>query len=344
VQQHEMEHYERPLLAAEPDTAEVERLLSTTRVSNRLGNRIGTHVQAVPLGARTYRISGSKGTFIVRFPRDRAHLSVLKKEESVQRELRNWVSVLVPDTSVIDDLDGCSAFAIHSMIPGQPLTTECYSGASSAGRGRLVTDLATFFHETHRIPLPVACQWLGVPFERKETVAKLASRQGKPTWFSPDAVASMRPQLEPLIDRRQAATFEDTIRRFEALGTDPDNMVFGHGDMHGYNIAIAEDDLGPRLAGVFDLECTGVLDIHEDFFRLSLVSEELLDDVVDTYERLSGRARPLERDRIAIYYRAFLFYLMVGKSGEGLDHLKRLLQGHVTYYEDVHGGLGEAGG
>lgn len=331
---------EHPLLAVEPGTAEVERLLSTPRVSRRLGERIGTEVQVAPLGARTYRVSGSKGTFIVRFPRDRAHLSVLKKEESVQRELRNWVSVLVPDTSVIDDLDGCPAFAIHSMIPGRPLTTDCYSGASPAGRGRLVADLATFFHETHSIPLPVACQWLGIPFEEERTVARLASRQGKPTWFSPDAVASMRPQLEPLIDRGQAATFEDTIRRFEALGTDPGNMAFGHGDMHGYNIAIAEDDLGPRLAGVFDLECAGVLDIHEDFFRLSLVSEELLDSVVEAYGRLAGRARPLKRDRMAIYYRAFLFYLMAGQSGEGLDHLKRLLQGHVAYYEGVHGRLG----
>ena len=67
-------------------------------------------------------------------------------------------------------------------------------------------------------------------------------------------------------------------------------------------------------------------------FRLSLVSEDLVERVMAAYQALSSQARTLDRDRIATFYRAFLFHLMVGKTGERLDHLKRLLREHLVYY------------
>ncbi|MBL7202231.1 MAG: phosphotransferase [Anaerolineae bacterium] len=225
------------------------------------------------------------------------------------------------------------------MIPGQPLTTDRLERLSPQARDRLIVDLARFFHDTHSIPQGEACEWLGIRFDGERTAARLAETRGKPTWFSPDAVAEMRPALMPLLDHRQRTRFEDTVRRFEALETDPDNMVFGHGDLHGYNMALEEDSLGLKLAGVFDLGCAGILDIHEDFFRLSLISEDLLEQVIETYQGLSRRKRTLRRDRIAIYYRAFLFHLMAGKSGQGLRHLQALLGRHLAY-KASHGPFG----
>jgi aminoglycoside phosphotransferase len=108
-------------------------------------------------------------------------------------------------------------------------------------------------------------------------------------------------------------------------------MVFGHGDMHGHNMAVAEDASGLRLVGAFDLGCTGIMDVHEDLFRLSLVSEALLDRVIAGYHDLAGQTRSLDRGRLATYYCAFLFYLMDGTSGAGLQHLKRLLRTHIAY-------------
>jgi hypothetical protein len=49
------------------------------------------------------------------------------------------------------------------------------------------------------------------------------------------------------------------------------------------------------------------------------------------YRRLTTGARPVDRERIAVYYRAFLFYLMVGKSGPRLVHLKPLLRAHFAH-------------
>jgi hypothetical protein len=322
--------------------AGVVELLSSPKVSERLGGIVGEGVRAVPLSDRgdTHRVTGAGGDFVVRFPRDDVHLSALRREERVRAGLQGRVTLLIPDTSVIDDLDGYPPFAIHRMIPGDPLTSECYASLAPQARDRLIGDLVNFFHETHSVSLEVACAWLDIPFDGEQTAVKLASAQGKPVWFGPDAVADMRPRLESLIDAYQKDLFEETVRLFEGLEVTPDRMVFGHGDIHGYNVAMGEDHLGPKIVGVFDLGCAGVLDIHEDFFRLSLVSEDLLERVIAAYQDLPGQVRPIDRNRIAIYYRAFLFYLMTDKSGEALDHLKSLLLDHVEYYDATHNGLG----
>lgn len=96
-------------------------------------------------------------------------------------------------------------------------------------------------------------------------------------------------------------------------------------------MGIGQDDSGPRLVGVFDLGCVGILDIHEDFFRLSLISEDLLERVIARYSSLTGQDRFLDRQRIAVYHRAFLFYLIADQSGEGLEHPSRLLRLHLAH-------------
>jgi len=325
-----------PTFATDFDQADVENMLCEPAVRVRLADLIGSaHDPTVThLSPGTFQISGVTGDLILRFPRDEQQLSMLQVEEGVQNGMRHYVSVRIPDTSVLADIDACPAFAIHRMIPGKPLTSETYTRLLPEPRDRLVGDLAGFFRDTHAVPLDVACGWLGLAFDGEKRVAELAATRGKPLWFSTDAVTEMRPKLERILDDVQVALFGDTVRRFDALETDPANMVFGHGDMHGYNMAIGQDDLGPRLAGVFDLGCVGVLDVHEDFFRLSLISEDLLERVMALYSRLTGQMRSLNRDRIAIYFRAFLFYLMAEQSGEGLDHLKRLLRQHLRHYGD----------
>jgi aminoglycoside phosphotransferase (APT) family kinase protein len=304
---------------------------------DRLVGRIGQNAEVTHLGGTAFQVTSTGGAFALRFPQDDSECSLLDKEEQVQRGLRDWLTAIIPDTTVVDDLDGCPVFAIHSMIPGQPLTTQNYEGMSPAVRDRFLDDLATFFRETHRIPLPTACEWLGIPFDGPSTVESLAQRQGKPLWFNASAVAEMRAPLALRLNARESALFTDTVRHFEALPVDPAFMVFGHGDMHGYNMALAEDDLGLKFVGAFDLGCTGIIDIHEDFFRLSFIGEALVDRVLETYQRLSAQSRALDRRRIAIYYRAFLFYLMVDKSGERLLHLKRLLRDHLAAYGATHG-------
>jgi aminoglycoside phosphotransferase (APT) family kinase protein len=320
---------------------EIADLVATPEVQWRLGLELKPPVHAVALSARgtTYKVSSAEGLFIVRLPRDAAHLAALRREARIAAELRGQISMRVPDTQVFAELPDRPAFALHRLIPGEPLTTDHYTQSSPAARERLVADLASFFHEMHRVPLERAAGWLDVRCKTADVAAELAPILGKPAWFGSHAVAEIRARLAPILEAETRRTFEQTMRLFRALEARPEYMVFGHGDMHGYNVAIAQDDLGPRLVGVFDMECSGILDVHEDFFRLSLVSEPMLEQVLLAYQRLPGPRRAVVRARIAIYYRAFLFYLMVGKSGPRLAHLHRLLHDHLAYCSTHHGNL-----
>jgi aminoglycoside phosphotransferase (APT) family kinase protein len=331
--------HEHATFVARLSEAEVIELITALGTRDQLSASLGPQPQVRALSAHgnVFEVTAGGERYVVRLARDQAHLASLRREAQVGARLAPHVSLRVPDTHVI--AAPCSpAWAIHTMIPGKPLTTDHYRRSGAGARARLTMDLARFFRETHRITLERACDWLGLSCQGPDIAAELAPALGKPLWFGPAGVDEIRRQLAPLLEEGSARILEHTIARFRALPADARYMVFGHGDMHGYNIALKADKSGPRVVGVFDLECTGILDIHEDFFRLSLVSEEMLDQVLSTYQNL-GAERVLDRDRIAVYYRAFLFYLMVGKTGEGLNHLYRLLSEHVTYYRERHGGL-----
>lgn len=296
-------------------------------------DRIGevTEVRRIPGRSPVFELMSARGRTILRFPRDAEHLAALEKEEAVQSGLRFLVNLAMPDTRVVAGDGNRPAAAVHTRIEGEPLTGECYDGLSSAARGRLVSDLVTFFLQTHSVALPVAYGWLGI--DDAAAPSELASRLGKPLWFAPAWQAEMRRRLHTRLDARMLDCLDDTVSRFLQLPARAEYLVFGHGDMHGYNMAVADDELDPRLVGVFDLENAGVLDVHEDFFRLGLVSEDLLERVLAAYERRSPRFPALDRARIAVYYRAFLYYLMdemvVQDRSNEFQNLENMLLAHL---------------
>jgi pimeloyl-ACP methyl ester carboxylesterase len=326
------------MFASDLSEGEVVRLLSLPQVAERLGTPAGGDLCALrqAAGRDTYRVTGPGLDLIVRLARDDMHLAALRKEERLQLALRGRVTLRLPDTTVFDGLAGCPAFAVHHTVPGEPLTSSMLARLTEGARSRLVRDLAGFFRELHGIPLEEACGWLGIPWPAEESLARL----GKPAWFGADAIAAMRARLDALLGDAERGLFEDTVRRFQALAARPGYLVFGHGDVHGYNVAMLEDALGPRIAGVFDLGCAGILDVHEDLFRLSLVGEDLLERVIEAYQALPGAARELSRERIAVYYRAFLFYLLAEVPAEARAHLMTLLREHVRYHDATYVGLG----
>jgi len=246
-------------------------LLAAPEISERLGLYLGSDAHAAALSARgsTFQVTSAGQSYIVRLPRDQAHLVSLRREARIAAALQGRVSLCFPDTQVIEGLAGRPAYAIHSTIVGEPLITEHYTQSSPAARERLVTDLAGFFRQMHGIPLAQACTWMEATYETDDPAAELAPRLSKPHWFDAQAVAGMRPALGPVLDEGAWPVFEHTVSLFQALETRAEFVVFGHGDLHGYNAAVEQDDLGPRLTGALDLENTGILDLHEDFFRLS---------------------------------------------------------------------------
>ena len=302
----------------------VLEILLSPEVNRSLGGWAGGELHVSRLSQKVFQVSGSSGDFIIRFPNGEMERSRLKREENVVKGVKGHVSLLIPDTRVLE-IEGFPAFAVHPIIPGKPLTSEIYESLSAEAHNRLIMDLANFFYETHSTSLATACEWLGFQEDKEE----LTATYGKPGWFGGEASVAIRTGLATILNTQEMKLFDEVVNLFEALPLEPGYMVFGHGDLHGYNMAIGEDALGPKLLGVFDLGCTGILDIHEDFFRLSLVSEDLLERVIEKYQDLTNQRRTLRRERIAIYYRAFLFYLMCELQGGDLNHLKKMLQRHM---------------
>jgi len=286
-------------------------------------------ITALEEGKNIFQASGPEGDFILRFPESRAALELLQKEARLQAGMHQRVKVQLPDTQIIEAGGLVPPFAVHRKIAGSPLTSARLAGISAVECSCLVEDLVDLFYSLHQIGLGEACSWLNMDPALGGNTQALAERFGKPLWFSPGEVSALRKKLRRKVNADERDNFEQIVRDFEYVKPEPAYMVFGHGDLHGYNMAVLEGPYGCRLNGVFDLGCSGILDIHEDFFRLSLVSEMLLDEVLGAYQEKTGRV--LDRQRIGLYYRAFLFYLMADQKGAGLEHLKQMLANHLSY-------------
>ena len=333
---------------------DVARLLSSPELAGPAGSLVGPcpRVRLLRGRGQVFAVAGPAGEFVVRFPADEAALSRLRHEERVRRGMGRVVPVRVPDTRVVVPGDGQPVFAIHRMIPGKDWEHYRYEDLSDEARSALAADLIGFLHATHSVPLSDACEWLGIGYTGESTRKELARLEGKPGWFAPANVAEIGRRLLHRLDGELTDLFEDTAERFERLEALPEHMVFGHGDLHGGNLALVEDGIGPRLVGVFDLENAGILDIHYDFCRLNLIDDDLQDRVVVGYRALHERSRPLDGNRIEIYSRAFLLYLM-GEQPEAdgrisvarlanYQSLVELLRRHVEHHDARRGPLGRA--
>jgi len=328
------------LFAYNLDENEVAKILRTYPAYGGLEGQIGTLLNVKSLDDRsTFQAKTSQGNFVIRFPHNLRKYALLKKEEKVEKGFSSWINLKIPETRVYDEVYGCPVFAVHTMIPGEPLDASLYERMSPGARYRLITDLANFFNQSHRIPLTLACEWLNIKSWGESTAEVLAPMYGKPGWFEPKAVTLIGQALYPALEDSLINLFNETVVLFEGLDTDAHDLVFGHGDLHGYNMAMETDEIGPKLTGVFDLDCAGILDAHEDFFRLSLISEDLLERVIYIYQNFSNPKRVLNRQRLAIYYRAFLFYLMAEQVEGNLQPLLDLLAKHVDYYHRSYGEL-----
>lgn len=285
------------------------------------------------LGGQAYQVNTTQAAYVLRFAANAERLVDLEKEERVRRGLGSRVTAQLPEPRIIRGPGGMPPFAVHTLLPGRPLTGELLAEQSPSALDRLVDDLARFFAETHAVPLEEAADWLGLPPGPARDPQALAESFGKPLWFTPADAAGIRARLAPDLAAGELIFLDETAARIAALPVDPGWMVFGHGDLHGFNMAITIDGLGAKFSGAFDLGCAGILDLHEDFFRLSLVSEDLLERVLAAYGDLTGWMRKINRDRIALYYRAFLFYLMAEHEPDSpsREHLREMLREHLAH-------------
>jgi len=119
---------------------------------------------------------------------------------------------------------------------------------------------------------------------------------------------------------------DDTAGERGALGSAPADMVFGHGDLHGGNMAIARTSAGYRLAGVFDLQLGGIVNLYDEFLRIKLMDDVAGRRIVEAYNRMPGRSRPVDPATLGHAYQAFCFYLAHENTGESRRHLASMVK------------------
>ena len=293
------------------NASQVERFLARPQVRELLAGWIeGTHrvelLSDAPERGVVYKIDSDRGTCVVRFPLDARKEAALKREARATKELHPLVRIDIPETTFFSSENGRPALAIHRWIDGVPLTTEMYDGMSDESRHDLAHDLAEFLVTVHAVDLAEAATWCGVG-----SLEHLPPGYGKPQWFDEDLRARTPKALHPQLEPGLITVVTETIREFEELVVSREELVFGHGDIHGFNLAMRPTAKGYGLGGIFDFEIAGIQDTHEDFFRLYFISSDLVDRTVGAYEGKREHEAPLDRARIHLYWRAFLIYLMM---------------------------------
>jgi aminoglycoside phosphotransferase (APT) family kinase protein len=271
-----------------------------------------------------YEVRSRAGRCVIRFPQNHFQEIDISREATLCGALRSRVCLEIPHITFFAAQDARPACAVYPWIEGEPLTTDMYQTMSAETRQRLVDDLADFLAATHAVDLQEAARWCGL--SGFCPTPDVVTRLGKPDWFAATQ-AKADALLKPHLDEGLATLLDQTSAAFDALESRGDDPVFGHGDLHGFNLAMRPTREGFRLGGIFDFGSAGIQDMHIDFFRLNFIGTDLLRRVVQAYEERTGGRRRLDPARIEIYWRAFLFYLMA-------EHLEG---SHMAQFEQVRG-------
>lgn len=197
-----------------------------------------------------------------------------RTEEAAERLRREPVNIaivarFVPDLALprMTLVETPRLMSHHAMVPGTMVDPATYHGLDEAARDRLAATLGAAMVALHRAD----------PHEARAAGAvDLAPWPAAATLFE-----AARARLEAPLLARVA----------EVLGrvavADPDGVVFGHFDTHGWNMAY--DMAANRLVGLYDFGDAGLGPRHRDLSYPSFVSPDLTARIVRHYEALGGR-------------------------------------------------------
>jgi aminoglycoside phosphotransferase (APT) family kinase protein len=292
------------------DASQVERFLARPEIKTLLAEwvndiRHAEKLSDAPWQGVVYKVHADHGACVVRFPVSEEQEVALVREARITKALRPLVDIDLPEPTVFPAEGERPALAVHPWVDGEPLTPEMYEQMSETSKDGLACDLAGFLAAVHAIDLAQAAAWCGDEGAEYWT----QPGYGKPGWFGDDLRARIPGALNPHLEPRLVSAVAEAVQGFEALAVSGTDLVFAHGDIHGFNLAMRPTARGYALGGVIDFGIAGIQDAHEDFFRLYFIASDLVERTVAAYEGL--RQASLDRARIDLYWRAFLIYLMV---------------------------------
>ena len=215
--------------------------------------------------------------YIVRVPKDRGALEVLRREEQFCQYVLALTPPLETPDLAVHEVDGYP-FSLHRKIGSKLFNRTKYEGLTDSEKDETADKLAVFFMLMHETPLSYAETTLGAP------------KRPAPRCFQKIA-RTIEEKLDPSLKEFGHAI----VREYQSWQTEEPQLVFGHFDLHDGNVGA---DSSGRLVGIFDFADCAIGDIHDDFAPLFYISPDLASRTVASYAAKTKKA--IDPRRIAV--------------------------------------------
>ena len=210
------------------------------------------------------------GSHIVRLPGPEGAFGDLVREAAFCRLLPNG-KLETPDLTISY---GDYPFSWHPKLLGETFMPDHYQAMDEARKDQTASDIADLFVAMHNLPPDQV---------RKAGIGAVYD------FFPRDAMIGLQDILaDDLKDQ-----FEKAMADWSDLTVEDTDLVPGHFDVHGWNMAF--DAKAQRVAGVFDFADCGIGDRAREFSPLNGVSADLTRRVMDHYQARTGLAVSWER-------------------------------------------------
>lgn len=210
---------------------------------------------------------------IFKFPRHPRGEAALRREVAILGAVGGAVSMSVPSLTLFETPQ---TFSRHDKIRGEHLVTAQYENLDKTARQALGEALGQFYAELHTID---------------PAVAAAAGAQPVETWLEADDILRL---TAPVLPPDLVPFARKTMDRWRDLEPDPYGAIYGFFDGHGWNMAF--DHESARLNGVYDFADSGIGPLHQEFIYSNLISADLTERIIASYEVLTGRT--IDRERV----------------------------------------------
>ena len=297
----------------------IRSLIIASGAVSRIGERFELERLSGGSGRVVALARSDRGRFIVRMAADGEDPKALEVERRAAECMRS-LAIDVPDIQLFEADAG--RLSVHPRVEGETfyaLHPDRFGGDAPA---HFVEDGARLLRDLHTTPLADAATALYGDWPGS---AEALRRWAHPHWFDAErieaAIGARLDESPPLGTR-----WRDVRAFFASLAPTADDLVFGHGDLHGDNLAFQRQGDTWRLHGIFDLGNAGLMHRCDELLRIVLLSRSLGVEIVARYDALRPESPPTDRAALLAFYHAFLFFLLHQASeGAYADHVVALL-------------------
>ncbi len=238
-------------------------------------NAISEGLKIIEHGWEQHVIIDEARSIVYRYPRNQNAANKLIDEVAVLKGLHalHW------DIPIPKIIEHHQQYSSYNYISGDVLSHKVLAHLHVSDLDAIGGQLGTFLATLHSAPHKIV--------EAKKTKQDMSLLEYYQKRIEENATAPHFPQAKSRLDQ--------LLSRFTASH----EWVVVHGDLHGLNIVVQTNP--GQLAGVIDFSEVEIGDPHQDFRKLFMVNEKLLESAVKTYQTATSKRLDIETIRLWAY-------------------------------------------